>query len=330
MAVSKRDSARAQQVVDCLLALALQGVAEAEASRGYALMVLTFAIQYADLRRINTELQEHINSDIVMLMAPWFTLELSFGNEVIERARCVLEEFKMAGDQGLVAVKARIASIKSVCRGDAYGTHVNRMRKLRSGESRFEVLEDVIKQSIAARVKYNLKQCVNNAFAKWKRSPEYKEDEEASKRSQIYEAKRIYYDDQIVNWKSMAEPGHMLVFILCGAPGKKLTCLMIGTQESTSPSFTVHSKEGRRASRELETPSSGSSSSVSDGSSKKRDATDDAVVDKFLSSKSDSLDFRKKTKRIAYLKELSDNHPDFEKRGEFRAQHFKALEDSVN
>ena len=127
------------------------------------------------------------------------------------------------------------------------------MKKLRSGESRKEVLEDVIKHSIAMRVKYNLKQCVNNAFAKWKRSPEYKEEEETSKRSQIYEAKKLHYDDQIVNWKNMAEPGHMLVFILCGAPGKKLTCLTIGTQESTSPSFTVHSKERRRASRELET-----------------------------------------------------------------------------
>ena len=62
MAANKRDSVYAQQVVDCFLALALQGVTEAEASRDYVLMVLTFAIQYADLRRINTELQEHINS----------------------------------------------------------------------------------------------------------------------------------------------------------------------------------------------------------------------------------------------------------------------------
>ena len=112
----------AQQVVDCFLALALQGVTEGEASRDYVLMVLKFAIQYAGMRRINSELQERIDADVVMLMAPWFTLEQSFGDPVIERARCALEEFQMAGDQGLVAVKARIASIKSVCRGDAYGT----------------------------------------------------------------------------------------------------------------------------------------------------------------------------------------------------------------
>ena len=47
----------------------------------------------------------------------------------------------------------------------------------------------------------------------WRRQ----EEEETSKRSQIYEAKKLHYDDQIVNWKNMAEPGHMLVFILCGA-----------------------------------------------------------------------------------------------------------------
>ena len=110
MAANKRDSVYAQQVVDCFLALALQGVTEAEASRDYVLMVLTFAIQHADLRRINTELQEHINSDIVMLMAPWFTLEQSLDDPVIERARRVLEDIQTAGDHGLTTVKARISN----------------------------------------------------------------------------------------------------------------------------------------------------------------------------------------------------------------------------
>ena len=82
----------------------------------------------------------------------------------------------------------------------------------------------------------------------------------------------------------------MLAFMLCELPGKKLACLMIGIEDSTSPSFTVRSTEGRRASRDLQTPTS-SGSSVSDGSSRKRYTADDDVVDKLLSSKFDLLRF---------------------------------------
>ena len=49
MAVNKRDSVYAQQVVDCFLVLALQGVTEAEANIDYALLVLKFAIEYASM-----------------------------------------------------------------------------------------------------------------------------------------------------------------------------------------------------------------------------------------------------------------------------------------
>ena len=49
MAVNKRDSVYAQQVVDCFPALALQGVIEAEANRDYALLALKLAIEYASV-----------------------------------------------------------------------------------------------------------------------------------------------------------------------------------------------------------------------------------------------------------------------------------------
>ena len=80
MAVSKRDSARAQQVVDCLLALALQGVAEAEASRGYVLLALKLVIECFTMKRVNSEMQEFIDADVIMLAALWLTLEQSLGD----------------------------------------------------------------------------------------------------------------------------------------------------------------------------------------------------------------------------------------------------------
>jgi hypothetical protein len=54
MATNKRESVYTQQVVDCFLALALQGVTEAEASRDYVLLALKFAVDYAGIGRIKT------------------------------------------------------------------------------------------------------------------------------------------------------------------------------------------------------------------------------------------------------------------------------------
>ena len=144
MAASKRDSVYTQQVVDCFLALALQGVTEAEASRDYALLALKLAVDYAGVGRVNSEMQQFIDADVIMLMAPWLTLDQSIGDEVIQRACLSLEDVQKQGDQGLTALKARLQSIKSVCRGDAYAIYTKRMSKLKSGESRKEVLEDVV------------------------------------------------------------------------------------------------------------------------------------------------------------------------------------------
>ena len=54
MATNKRESVYTQQVVDCFLALALQGVTEAEASRDYLLLALKLAVDYAGIGRIKT------------------------------------------------------------------------------------------------------------------------------------------------------------------------------------------------------------------------------------------------------------------------------------
>ena len=47
------------------------------------------------MRRINSEIQEFIDADIVMLVAPWFTLEQSLGDAVVEKARDALEEIQI-------------------------------------------------------------------------------------------------------------------------------------------------------------------------------------------------------------------------------------------
>ena len=67
-----RDVAYCQHVVDCFLALILQGVTEEEADRDYVLMVLSFAIEYAKSGRVNQELQGHIDANVIMVMAQWY------------------------------------------------------------------------------------------------------------------------------------------------------------------------------------------------------------------------------------------------------------------
>ena len=67
--------------------MALQAVAGAEASGGYALLALKLAIECASVGRVNSELQEHIDADAIALTSPWRALEQSLGDPVIARAR---------------------------------------------------------------------------------------------------------------------------------------------------------------------------------------------------------------------------------------------------
>eukprot|EP01033_Poteriospumella_lacustris_P013351 gene13351-9559_t len=138
-------------------------------------------------------------------------------------------------------------SVQSDCRARWTKLYDESVKAQGSGVNNDQAsLELVLKEIQKERIRSNFSKAVSKSLAvALKNDPSA---DKATKKTELENDKRGYYDSKLARWKNEELPSFWLAFILCGAPGLRLAALV----PDPAAAIAAKSTAGRQILRDLE------------------------------------------------------------------------------